>query len=53
MKCLILLLQEIEPNYKPHYNLNWTSDPLKARLDFVWAPEVNESMHKEIDAINR
>ncbi len=33
-----------EEVFKAHHDLSWSSGALNLKLDFVWAPVVNESM---------
>jgi hypothetical protein len=35
---------EAEEVFKAHHDLSWSSGALNLKLDFVWAPVVNESM---------
>jgi hypothetical protein len=36
--------EEDEEVFKAHHDLSWSSGALNLKLDFVWAPVVNESM---------
>jgi hypothetical protein len=36
--------EDDEEVFKAHHDLSWSSGALNLKLDFVWAPVVNESM---------